>query len=52
MVNKKNCAKCGTKTYVTSIGMIWCPNCGKLVENQDDADIVYYEKEVTPKYVG
>jgi len=48
---KKNCNKCGAELYYTSYNVWFCPNDGKLPENNEDKEEAYFEKEI-PSYVG
>jgi len=47
MKETKFCVKCGAKLLKTNLDAWWCPNCGKLLDNQDkpsnleDGDIFY-----------
>lgn len=46
-----NCKRCGAEMNLTNYNVWYCSNCGKLPENNEDKELIYYEKEV-PDYVG
>ncbi len=48
-MTKKNCVRCGTKLREDDLGYNYCPNCGKLVDNEEDSD---NNMEDLLKYVG
>ncbi len=47
-MTEKYCHRCGCKLDYTTMNAWWCPNCGKLVENQEKDD----KNEEHLSYVG
>ena len=41
-----NCPYCGTPLKKTTLGNLWCPNCGKIEEE------IKSDSEETPRYIG